>query len=212
MNAYYRDLFVKYLHENCKYRKSNIRTNTYKYNGKEYWRVEVLSDGYVIQAFVLMSPTHCQEMDKFPFYRIYSQWNDSGYLTPPTCVVAVYIESTKEWEIHNASDLRHEFTSTNFLNYNEAVKRFQKRLDYDGNMKLRKTIRCSSIIWLTIVFIYIIAHLLCANGIFPWLVIPLNDAVVGIIVIITVLILLPPLIPYVKSFSIKGIGVELNQD
>ena len=108
MDSSFREKFVDFLHNKCKYPLESIRINTYKYDEKEYGRVEVLSNGYIIQAFVLMSVEHCRSMDKFPFYRTYSQWNNNGYLTPPSCNVAVFRPELEKWEIHSSSDLRLE--------------------------------------------------------------------------------------------------------
>lgn len=213
MNTKYVDLFVEYLQKDCGYRESNIRTNTYKYDGNEYGRVEVLSDGYVIQAFVLMSAEHCRKLDKrFPFYRTYSQWNDYGFLTPPACNVAVFRTESNKWEIHSSSDLRLELTSPTFLNYDAAVERFNRRLAYVGNKKLKKVVSRLSFSFLAIVVIYAAAHVLSANGLFGDYYVPLNSDIVSIIVISMILLLLPPLIPYIKSVTIKGISLDLNQD
>lgn len=213
MNTKYVDLFVEYLQKDCGYRDSNIRTNTYKYEGKEYGRVEVLSDGYVIQAFVLMSAEHCRKLDKrFPFYRTYSQWNDYGFLTPPACNVAVFRPELEEWEIHSSSDLRLELTSPTFLNYDAAVERFNRRLAYVGNKKLKSVVSRLSFSFLAIVAIYVTAHIVSANGLLCDFDLPLNSAVISVFVISMILLLLPPLIPYIKSITIKGISLDLNQD
>lgn len=213
MNTKYVDLFVEYLQKDCGYLDRNIRKNTYKYDGKEYGRVEVLSDGYVIQAFVLMSAEHCRNLDKrFPFYRTYSQWNDYGFLTPPACNVAVYRPELDKWEIHNSSDLKLELTSPTFLNYDAAVERFNRRLAFVGNKKLKRVVSRLSFSYLAIVAIYVTAHILSANGLLCDFDLPLNSAVISVFVISMILLLLPPLIPYIKSITIKGISLDLNQD
>lgn len=214
MNTTYRDSFIKYLTEASKYPEGEIHHNTYKYNGKEYWRVEVFSGGRIIQAFVLMSKTHCRNLEKqkFPFYRTYAQWNEYGYQTLPACNVAVYNDSTNDWEIHSASDLKHEITSPTFLNYEEAVKRFNKRWDFSGNRKFQKRVQLLSIICLIIFVLYIAAFILSANGLLPGVEIPLNAAVVSVLAIVALLLLIPPLIPYLKSITVNGFGLELNQE
>jgi len=214
MNTYYRDSFVKNLTEDCKYPIEEIHHNTYKYSGKEYWRIEVFSEGHIIQAFVLMSKTHCEQIEKhkFPFYRTYAQWNDYGYLTLPACNVAVHNEETDKWEIHSASDLKYEITSPAFLNYEEAVKRFNKRWVFFGNRKFKKRVMCRSISCLIIVVLYIAAHIVSVNGLLTGVEIPLNAAVVSLLVVVVLLLFLPPLIPYLKSITVNGFGLELNQD
>ncbi|MCR5407504.1 MAG: hypothetical protein K6E61_00130 [Bacteroidales bacterium] len=212
-NTKYRDSFVKNLTEDCKYPIEEIHHNTYKYGGKEYWRIEVFSEGRIIQAFVLMSKTHCERLDKhkFPFYRTYAQWNDYGYLTPPACNVAVFNEETEKWEIHSASDLKHEITSPSFLNYKEAVKRFNKRWEFSGNRKFQKRFICLSIICILIVALYIAAYILSVNELLAGVEIPLNAAVVSVLVVVVLLLLIPPLIPYLKSITVKGFGLEFNE-
>lgn len=203
----YIELLIKHLLEKG-YHRTDIHTSTYKYNGKEYDRVEVLNEGYVIQVFVLMSAEHCRKLDKFPFYRSYNQWNDFGYLTPPACYVAVYI-SDDNWEYHNSSDLRLELTSPSFLNYNEAVERFKKRLSFCGNKKLRKKIRCLSISYLLCVLLYLAAHVLSFNGLLNTK-IPLDSAITSVLILIMILLLVPPLIPYIKSITIKGLSFDIE--
>lgn len=211
MNTKYVDLFVEYLQNGCGYPKCAIRSNNYKYDGKEYERVEVLFGGYIIQAFVLMSAEHCQSLDKFPFYRTYNQWDDKGKLTPPACNVAVNVSGTKEWEIHSSSNLRYEITAPDFLDYSAAVSRFQKRLHFLGNERLMKMVSRLSKLSLSIVFLYITAHILSFNEFLCGVIIPLNAEVVSIIILLVILVLLPPLIPYIK-FSYNGLGLEVNQD
>ena len=211
MNTKYVDLFVEFLKKDCGYRKSTIRTNTYKYDGTEYGRVEVFSDGYVIQAFVLMSPEHCRSLDKFPFYRTYSQWNDSGKRIAPACNVAVYIPEKDEWEIHGSSDLKHEIESSDFLNYDKATERFQKRLHFIGNEKLTKKVRLVSMTSIIIVALYICAHVLSINGLFSDVIIPLNSEILSILILVVILILLPPLIPYLK-IKWNEASLEVNEE
>ena len=207
----YSDLFVKYLNETCDYPRSALRTNTYKYDGKEYDRVEVTHDGYVVQAFVLMSEDHCSRLPKFPFYRTYSQWNYSGNNTPPACNVAVFNKEEKTWEIHSSSDLRHERTDKDFLNYDAAVKRFKDRFFFCGNKKLMKRVRLLSIVGIIIVILYVVAYSLSINGALRGVQIPMNSVMSKLLILIVVLLLLPPLIPYLK-IKYNGLSVEVNQD
>lgn len=207
----YQDMFAGYLQSIRQYPKESIRTNTYKYACKEYGRVEIVSDGYVIQAFVLMSQEHCRSLDKFPFYRTYAQWNDSGKLTPPACNVAVYVSEKNDWEIHSSSDLRHEITDPDFLNYKKAKERFHERLHFFGNERLTKTVRIMSSISLLCVVLYTVAHILAINGIIGDVMFPLNPEILSILIIIVLLILLPPLIPYLK-IKWGNASLEVNQD
>ena len=212
MKNKYRDLFVKYLQEKHKYPERAIRANTYKYAGKEYARVEVVSDGYIIQAFVLMDENTCGKTDKFPFYRTYFQRNEYGYNTPPACNIAVYHPKNEKWTIHSSSDLKHELTSPSFLNYDSAVERFRKRLKNVGNENLGKLVKWFSWVYMGFLFLYFVAYLLSVNGLLGNVEIPLNTIVVIILIFILVLLLLPKLLPYIKSITIHGLGLEFNQE
>lgn len=207
----YTEKFVRFLHKECKYNKEAIRTNTYKYDGQEYSRVEVLSGGYIIQAFVLMDKDHCRKQEKFPFYRTYSQWNDYGRLTPPACNVAVYNEFNEKWEIHSSSDLRHEITDPNFLNYDKAVERFEKRLHFFGSKKLMGRVSILSYVALGLVLLYVAAYLLSINGYLWGVFIPMDSVFAGILVLVVILILLPPLIPYLK-IKYGEVSMEINPE
>lgn len=211
MSTKYVDLFVEYLQKDCGYPRCALRSNTYKYNGKEYGRVEVLFKENIIQAFVLMNEEHCHSLDKFPFYRTYTQWNDRGKLVPPACNVAVFQPKSKEWAIHSSSDLRYEITSSDFLNYKSAVARFQKRLQFIGNEKLRKTMSRLSILTLSFVLLYVTALFLSINGVLPGVTIPMNAEMVSIIILVVLLILLPSLIPYLR-IKYNGLSLEISPD
>ena len=206
----YRELFVKYLIDTCHYPEETFRKNIYKYDGKEYGRVEVLFNGYVIQAFVLMSDEHCKGLEKFPFYRTYGQWNESGNLTPPACNVAVCL-ADGVWAIHSSSNLRHEITNPDFLDYDKAVDRFRIRLGFVGNEKQEKIIRRLSLVAISLVAIYVAAYILSINGSLCDVIIPLDSVMASILILVVVLILLPPLIPFLK-IKYKGISMEINQD
>ena len=208
----YADLFAEYLKKECGYPESSIITNTYRYERKVFDRVEVLDGEMIIQAFVLMSETQCEESEKFPFYRTYYfQRNDYGYVIPPACNVAVYDEKTKHWDIHSSTDLRLELTSPDFLNYDCAVQRFKKRMYYPGSLKMWKKIRARALFSLIIMVLYITAHVLSLNGSLNGWDIPLNASVAGFFIVMIVLLLLPPLMPYIKSIAIKGNGIEFYE-
>lgn len=208
--------YVKDFVENLvskEYPETSIHTGTYKYDGKTYDRVEVFSDGHIIQAFVLMSEEDCKEPPhKFPFYRTYRQWNDYGYLTLPACNVAVKNRQTGKWEIHSASDLKHEITSPDFLNYDEAVKRFKTRWEFSGDRRFRRLTMWLSISGLIIVLLYLFAHILSVNGVFPSIEIPMNATVVTMLIVVILLLFFPWLMPYIKSISVNGFGLEINQE
>ena len=105
-----------------------------------------------------------------------------------------------------------ELTSPSFLNYDAAVKRFNKRLGYVGNKKLRRVFKRLSIAYIIIVGLYIAAYAMSINGLLGDVKIPLNSEVIALLILIMVLLLLPPLIPYVKSITIRGLDIDLIQD
>lgn len=204
-------MFLAFLQTNCKYPTKSLRADTYKYDSHEYYRIEVLSGGYVIQAFVLMSDDRCQNLDKFPFYRAYNQRNDYGFLTPPACYIAVNNSNPDDWSIHNSSDLRHELTSFTLMNYKAAVERFMNRLKFHGNKKLVKDVTFSSLCALAVIVLYYAAHILSINGVLHRINIPFNGSVFSILTLIAILLILPPLIPYIK-FQYHELSLEVNQD
>lgn len=210
-NMDYTEKFVRFLHKDCKYNKEAIQTNTYKYDGRDYSMVEILSDGYIIQAFVLMDRDHCRKLDKFPFYRAYSQWNDYGRLTPPACNVAVFNVDNENWEIHSSSDLRHEIADPDFLNYDKAVERFYKRLHFFGSKKLMEKVSILSYIALGVVLLYVAVYLLSINGYLFGFTIPMDSVFTGILILVVILILLPPLIPYLK-IKYGSISMDVNPE
>ena len=186
MKAYYKDMFLAFLRTNCKYPTRSLRTDTYKYDSHEYYRVEVLSGDYVIQAFVLMSDDQCQNLDKFPFYRAYNQRNDYGFLI-------------------------NEITSSTLMNYRAAVERYMNRLKFHGNNRIVKDVSFSSLCALAIIVLYYAAHILSINGVLRNTNIPFDGSVLSILTLIAILLILPPLIPYIK-FQYHELSLEVNQD
>lgn len=206
----YADKFAEYLRETCRYPESSIGKNTYRYGGKDYDRVEVMDGELIIQAFVLMSGQECENLDKFPFHRTYYQRNVYGFLVNPACNVAVYDEEHDKWHIHGTNNLRHELTSPTLLDYDKAKGRFAKRFSYLGNDELRKTVRRLSIGLLCVVILYVTAHILSINGLLGDFSIPLDATTVSIFIVLMCLLLIPPLIPYIRSLTVGQVGIELR--
>ena len=206
----YADKFAEYLRETCRYPESAIGKNTYRCGGKDYDRVEVMDGELIIQAFVLMSGQHCENLDKFPFHRTYYQRTVYGFIVNPACNVAVYDEEHNKWHIHGTNNLRQELTSPTLLDYNKAKERFAKRFSYLGNDELRKTIKRLSIGLLCVVILYAIAHIMSINGFLGGLIIPLDATAISIFIILVCLLLIPPLIPYIRSLTVGHVGIELR--
>lgn len=202
----YVDNFIQFLVENHNYNKSTIVKSTYRYDGRKYGRVEVMHNGMCIQAFVLMSEKHLRSLETFPFYRTYYQHSEYGYIITPACNVAVNHQS-RGWVIHSANNLRAEINSPDFLNYDKAIERFGNRFSYLGNAKLSKIIKRLSIGLMTVVVIYFIAHVLSLNGFLGGIEVPLNEVVCTFFITIGLLLLLPPVIPYIKSITIKSFDI-----
>lgn len=195
----------------CNYPKENVRLNTYKYAEKTYDRVEAMSDGAVIQAFIIMKEQDVRDCDKFPFYRTYYQRNTFGYNVPPACNIAAYDEKKGKWSILSANDCKKELTSPNFLNYDKAVERFRKRFSYCGNEELAKSIKRLSFSFLSFILLYCITYLLSLNDLFFGVIVPMGETTIWIFVLILVLLWVPPLIPYIKSVYLKDVGIDLIQ-
>ena len=150
-------------------------------------------------------------LTKFPFYRTYSQRSQYGYLVPPACNVAVY-GSDDMWHIHNAANLRVELKSPGFLNYDKAADRFEKRYKYLGNKCLYKAVQWISIVLLFVILLYFVAHILSTNGQLGEVIIPLDAAVISLFVIIVCLLLLPVLLPYIRSLSVGVVGFDFKEE
>ena len=101
-------------------------------------------------------------------------------------------------------------TSPTLLDYNKAKERFAKRFSYLGNDELRKTIKRLSIGLLCVVILYAIAHIMSINGFLGGLIIPLDATAISIFIILVCLLLIPPLIPYIRSLTVGHVGIELR--
>ena len=204
------NLFAEHL-QSMGYPADAIIKTKYRYDGKDFGRVEIMDGGFIIQAFVLMRKDSFPTSEKFPFYRTYGQRNTYGYLMPPACNVVTFDEKYNTWHIHNASNLRVEITRASFLNYEEARKRFERRLDYFGNAELAKTIRCRAIVSIVVVLLYLVAHILSDNGLLGHFNLPFDATIMTAFIVVTVLLLLPPLIPYIRSVAIGNVGLNLTE-
>lgn len=208
MSANYTKLFIEHLRDKCKYPAEAIVSSVYKYDGKEYGRVEVYNEeGIIVQAFVLMSEDQMNGYEKFPFYRTYYQRNRYGYIVNPACNVAVY--DGKEWHFRSSTNLRHEITQPDFLVYAKAVERFRERFAYLGNRELAQKITKRSFGIIAVIVVYGLAHLISINA-HCSIIIPFDSTTIKVALILIALLILPPLIPYIKSITIKDVSVELN--
>lgn len=207
----YINFFTKYLLSKG-YPAETIFKNKYRYDGRDFGRIEVSDgDGSIIQAFVFMSKENFPPSGKFPFYRTYSQRNIYGYLMPPACNVVTLDEKENKWHIHNAANLRAEITRASFLNYEEARKRFERRLDYFGNAELAKTIRCRAGASIVVLLLYMVAHILSVNGLLGHFSLPFDVTIMTAFIVVMALLLLPPLIPYIRSVAIGNVGLNLTE-
>ena len=98
------------------------------------------------------------------------------------------------------------------MNYKSAVKRFKDRLEFSGNKKLRRVVKTISITYLIVVALYFAAYAMSINDLLCYVVIPMSSEVISVLILIVILLLLPPVIPYIKSITINGLGLDLTQD
>lgn len=61
-----------------------------------------------------------------------------------------------------------------------------------------------------IIALYLIAYVLSENELLFGFVIPMNSYVVSIITILLILVIVPSLVPYIKSIGYKDYGVEFK--
>lgn len=160
-------------------------------------------DGKTIQAFALMSDAARRCHRLYPFYRTH-RWDKNGSLYP-SCSIAS-MDEKGEWKVYDAHNSALERNS-DYLDYDNALSRFKKRMDVEPARELnaRATITC----WIlaAIFSLYLIARIA-----FPSFTLPLDGDIVMMSILIAVLILLPTLLPLIKSISFFGIDLIIGRE
>lgn len=205
--------FIEYL-KSMGYDSDSIRSKPYRYGDNTFERIEIINNGRIIQAFVVMDEDRYGKTPRFPFYRVYNQRNEYDESVNPACFIAVHKEKAEEgWTIWGANDTRVPMKSSSLLDYDQAVERFNRRWDSIGNMELYKTIKNFAYICCGAIILYFVAHVLSINDFLFGVVIPLDMTVAYVLASVAFLLILPPIMPYIKSltFKFKDTSVEIHQ-
>lgn len=206
--------FAEYL-KSKGYDSDSIRPKQYRYGNNTFERIEITDNDRIIQAFVVMKEDQYNKTSKFPFYRVYNQRNKYGESVNPACFIAVHNENGDggKWTIWDAKNTRLPRGSSTLLDYNKAVERFNKRWESPGNENLYKKLKVYTFIGLGFILLYFLAHILSINGFLWGFQIPLNTVVAYVLAAIAFLLILIPIMPYIRSltFKFKDTSVEIHQ-
>ncbi|MBQ0052897.1 MAG: hypothetical protein KBS89_00385 [Bacteroidales bacterium] len=148
------------------------------------------NNGFVIQAFMLMSDKQRLMHRTFPLYNRYHQTVGKAIEVKPDCAIAV-LGKDDNWQIYNASDSR-EIMPTDFINYENAHKKFHNRCartEKSSNNALTFVSYTAALILVTYFVLYILGN----NG-FINLKLPLDNNVLIGLAVIFFLFLLPHLV------------------
>lgn len=160
-------------------------------------------DGKTIQAFALMSDAARCRHRLYPFYRTHP-WKNNGSLYP-SCSIACK-DDNGEWKVYNAHNTTMKRDS-DYLDYDNALSRFKKRMDAAPARELNTRAKITCWILAAIFSLYLIARIA-----FPCRALPLDRDIVTMSLLITVLILLPTLLPLIKSISFFGIDLIIGRE
>ncbi len=207
------NLFKKYLIDTKKYPVEVVSYNTYTYGDDMYPRVEVKdNNGILIQSFVIMTEVQHSGTPKFPFYRSYNQKNKYGNVVNPACFIAVNKDAGQvNWIIYDASDTRLLRNIPTLLDYDQALTRFYKRWESPGNEALYKTLRILSYICMSMMVVYLAAYILSINDRLFGIIVPLDANVLSLMAGVVILLLLPPIMPYIKSLTYKDARIDFGK-
>ena len=161
-------------------------------------------DGKVVQAFALMSNKARTLHHVYPFYRTH-KWGKNNGDTFPSCSIACQDEKG-EWKIYDARESARERTPE-YLDFDGAVARFNKRIGAEPARELNKMVKTVCWSLATLFAIYLILRI-----VFPSIALPLDSDIILLFILISALILLPLLLPLVKSLSFYGIDVIIGKE
>lgn len=185
------------------YPQGVVRVSILELYGEEQHVVEVVDNGYVIQAFILASNEYRHKHARIPFYKTYTQTTASGLKIYPACAVAMYKNS--QWYFYNASETI-EPMSEDFVNYKKAVDRFNNRLDVEQNPIEMRPFKIKSSIVVTSLLLYLSGHVIWKDTI------PLDANIVIILLASALFLLLPSLLKLLDKVSLNGIELQINKD
>lgn len=164
--------------------------------------VEVHSGTYVMQVFMLMSDDIRNMNSRYPIYKTYTQKTPKGNLIYPACCIACF--NGQIWSFYNASETC-ESMSDDFVNYNKAVERFDRRLNLENlPTRIDKLRLRTSLCGLALIF-YLTAYMFISRTII------LNWESIVTMASAVLLFIIPDLLLVINKISINGIEVEINK-
>ena len=97
------------------------------------------------------------------------------------------------------------------LDYDQALTRFYKRWESPGNEVLYKTLRMLSYICLSMMVMYLVAYIISINDRLFGIIVPLDANILSLMAGVVILLLLPPIMPYIKSLTFKDTRVDFDK-
>ena len=204
--------FKSFLVKEKGYPADKVRICPYIWDNKAYKRVEVLSkDRRKVQSFVLMDEKEVQKEKTFPFYRSYRTSRTNISEITPLCFVVSLDDSNNQWEVRYPGDLNLKYESyTDIFNYEKAVHVYTGRLKRLPFKILCKKIRSRAIISAVILATYLVAWIVLAAFDTSFQ-LPLTSEMCLTFALIVILLFVPQVAPFVKSFSLGKVAAELDR-
>lgn len=187
------------------YPEKNLEDIIIKSRQLTFHGVAVKNDaGQVIQAFALMGDDTRVKHRLYPFYRTRNWGKGNGNVFPSCSVATQGADGT--WTVYDAHDTSKE-RNEDYLDYNAAVKRFQNRVDAEPGRVFNRQTKVTCWVLAALLLVYFAARLL-----WPSLSLPLDTTTILLFALVSVLVLLPSLIPFLKSLSFFGIDLIFGKD
>lgn len=178
---------------------------TKKVNGHLFWYVKITNeDGKLIQVFVLMRNWYRERKNTYPIWKSFPQKVGTERLEIKPAAFIVTQMDNGMWDVYSASDTSVKKDLDVIINYSMACDRFDLRLDARNKMgKMLNTVRRVCWALAVILAVYLIAHMLTniSNG----CQLPLTSQMVVLISLIVCLVIVPIVLPFSKTISIKGL-------
>lgn len=191
------------------YPKENLVHFTVNSRGCSFDGIKVFdknnANGRVIQAFALMSETMRKMHHVYPFYRT-TKWGENNGTLFPSCSVATRNEDNT-WSVFDAHETKMLRDASSYIDFEKAILRFDKRLNAEPAVELRKKTRLFSWSSAGIILSYFVLSVAC-----PLLQLPFGYDVVCLFLLVVALVLLPILIPFIRSIRIFGFDVIFGRE
>lgn len=176
-------------------------------------QMEIEYRGQVIQSFALMSESDRSRHKVYPFYKDYekreAQKPRHCNAVKPPCSIAFWNANNEQWEFFDASDSHRRRPLDTTINYNYTLDRFLTRWNNSPVIKLQNKVKCITaglvIAFSTYFLIYLMGTLFPSLGFS----IPFDSSVLTVFVLISILLLFPVLVPYIKKISSSGAELDI---